>query len=88
MLWKDISYIIRSKIRRAVILELRTPKTPTMLAKAIRTSLPNISRALTQLENKGFVTCLTPEEKVGKIYSLTNKGREALKKIAEMGYES
>ena len=56
-----------------------------MLAKALKTSLPNISRALTQLENKGFVTCLTPEEKVGKIYSLTNKGKEASKKIAEMG---
>jgi len=85
MSWKDISYIIRSKIRKAVLLELKTPKTPTMLAKALKTSLPNISRALTQLESKGFVACLTPEEKVGKIYSLTDKGKEALKKIAEMG---
>jgi len=84
MSWKDISYIIRSKIRKAVILELRTPKTPTMLARLLKTSLPNVSRALRQLEDKGFVTCLTPEEKVGKIYSLTEKGEQVLEKITEM----
>jgi len=84
MLWEDVSYIIRSKNRKSVILELETPKTPTMLARTLKTSMPNISRTLTQLQNKGFVTCLTPEERVGKIYSLTDKGKETLKKIAEM----
>jgi DNA-binding PadR family transcriptional regulator len=84
MSWEDVSYIIRGKNRKSVILELETPKTPTMLARTLKTSMPNISRTLTQLQNKGFVTCLTPEERVGKIYSLTDKGKETLKKIAEM----
>jgi predicted transcriptional regulator len=84
MSWEDVSYIIRSKNRKSVILELETPKTPTMLARTLKTSMPNISRTLTQLQNKGLVTCLTPEERVGKIYSLTDKGKEASKKIAEM----
>jgi predicted transcriptional regulator len=84
MSWKDISYIVRSKTRKAVLLELKTPKTPTMLAKTLKTSMPNISRALRELQSKGFIICLTPEEKVGKIYSLTDKGKEALKKIAKM----
>jgi predicted transcriptional regulator len=84
MSWEDVSYVIRSKNRKAVILELETPKTPTMLARTLKTSMPNISRTLTQLQSKGFVTCLTPEERVGKIYSLTDKGKQASKKIAEM----
>jgi len=84
MSWEDVSYIVRSKIRKSVLLELETPKTPTMLARALKTSMPNVSRALRQLQNQGFVICLTPEERVGKIYSLTDKGKEALKKIAEM----
>ena len=84
MLWEDVSYIVRSKIRRSVLLELKTPKTPTMLARTLKTSMPSISRTLRQLQNKGFVICLTPEERVGKIYSLTDKGKEALKKIAKM----
>jgi len=84
MLWEDVSYIIRSKNRKSVILELKTPKTPTMLARTLKTSMPNISRTLRQLQSKGFVICLTPEERIGKIYSLTDKGKEALKKITEM----
>lgn len=84
MLWEDVSYIVRSKTRKAVLLELKTPKTPTMLARTLKTSMPTISRTLRQLQNKGFVTCLTPQERVGKIYSLTDKGKEALKKIAKM----
>lgn len=84
MSWEDVSYVVRSKIRKSVLLELDTPKTPTMLARTLKTSMPNISRTLRQLRNKGFVICLTPEERVGKIYSLTDKGKEALKKIAKM----
>jgi predicted transcriptional regulator len=84
MSWEDVSYIIRSKNRKSVILELETPKTPTMLARTLKTSMPNISRTLTQLQNKGLVTCLTPEERIGKIYSLTDKGKATLKKITEM----
>ena len=84
MSWEDVSYIIRSKNRKSVILELETPKTPTMLARTLKTSMPNISRTLRHLQSKGFVTCLTPEERIGKIFSLTDKGKEALRKIITM----
>lgn len=84
MLWKDVSYVVRSKMRKSVLLELETPKTPTMLARTLKTSMPSVSRTLRQLEDRGLVSCLTPEERVGKIYSLTDKGKETLKKIAKM----
>jgi len=54
-------------------------KTP-MQGKALKTSLPNISRALTQLENKGFITCLTPREKLVKSILLQTKVKKPSRK--------
>lgn len=75
MSWNDVSYVIASKTRRAIILKLETPRTPTYLAKDLDLNLANISRAISELEDRGIVICLTPKQKVGKIYSLTKKGK-------------
>lgn len=84
MSWNDVSYVIASKTRKAVILKLDTPRTPTFLAKDLDLNLANISRAITELENKGIVVCLTPKQKVGKIYSVTKKGKDIVSKIQKM----
>ncbi|MBI3253319.1 MAG: ArsR family transcriptional regulator, partial [Nitrosopumilales archaeon] len=69
---------------KLIITKLETPRTPTFLAKELNFNLANISRALTELENKNIVVCLTPEQKVGKIYSLTKKGKDILSKTKKM----
>ena len=84
MSWNDVSYVIGSKTRRAIVLKLETPRTPTFLANDLNVNVANVSRALTELENKDIVVCLTPKHKVGKIYSLTKKGKELLAKIEKM----
>jgi predicted transcriptional regulator len=84
MSWKDASYILASKYRRAIILKLDSPKTPTILAKHVDLNLANVSRSLTELEKKGLVICLTPKQRVGKIYSLTKKGKYVIEKIKKM----
>ncbi|MDE1867903.1 MAG: helix-turn-helix transcriptional regulator, partial [Thaumarchaeota archaeon] len=76
MSWDEVSFIIASKTRKAVISRLETPRTPTFLAKDLDLNLANISRAITELEDKGIVVCLTPQQKVGRIYSLTKKGKD------------
>jgi len=83
-MWRDCSYVIRGKTRKLVFVALEGPKTPTQLSKSLKTALPHISRALVELEAKGLVECLTPSEKVGRIYKLTKKGKVALKKVKEM----
>ena len=85
MSWNDVSYVIASKTRKSIVLKLETPRTPTFLAKDLNLNLANISRALTELEDKGIVVCLTPKQKVGKIYSLTRKGKDVVVKIKKMG---
>ena len=84
MSWKEVSFVIASKTRKSILIKLETPRTPTFLAKELSINLANISRALTELENKNIVVCLTPNQKVGKIYSLTKKGRDIAVKIKKM----
>ena len=74
MSWNEVSFIVASKTRKAILLRLDSPTTPTTLAKEMGLNLSNISRALTELEGKRMVECLTPKQRVGKIYSLTKKG--------------
>ncbi|MBI1828258.1 MAG: helix-turn-helix domain-containing protein [Thaumarchaeota archaeon] len=84
MSWQDVSYVIASKTRKAVILTLETPRTPTFLARELNVHLANISRSLAELEEKGVVICLTPRQRVGKIYSLTKKGNDVIAKMKKM----
>ena len=80
-MWKLCSYVIRGKNRRAVFLALETAKTPTLLSDGLKIHLPHVSRVLGELESRGLVICLTPSEKVGRIYRLTAKGRKVLKLV-------
>ncbi|MGA2666184.1 MAG: helix-turn-helix domain-containing protein [Nitrososphaerales archaeon] len=84
MSWDEVSYVVRSKVRRSVLARLQTPKTPTLLAKELSTSLPNISRALSELESKGLIEVLTPDARVGKIYAATEKGKAVSSKVRNM----
>jgi len=68
--------VVASKTRHAIMLQLDTPKTPTLLANILKINLPNVSRALAELQNKKMVVCLTPQQRVGRIYSLTKKGKD------------
>lgn len=84
MSWKYAGYVIASKNRKAILSKLEDPATPTILAKMVNLHLANVSRTLTELESKGLIACLTPTQRVGRIYSLTKKGREVLVMIKKM----
>lgn len=66
---------------------LENPKTPTQLLDGLNIHLSHISRALGELESKKLVKCLTPTEKVGRVYRLTKRGRKVLKMVKELGAE-
>ena len=84
MSWEEVSYVIGSKTRKAVLTQLEKEKTPTILAKDLHTSLPNISRALRELQAKGLIESLTPGSRVGKIFVTTEKGKIVLKRVRVM----
>lgn len=75
--WNEISFIERGKQRKAVLNLLDKPKTPTQLKKESGLHFNTISRALIELEKAGFVSCLTPNQKLCRFYGLTSKGKKA-----------
>jgi len=79
-----ISFVLRGKIRYMALTALTDPRTPTQLAAEIKTHQSTVSRALKSLEKKGLVTCLTPNEKVYRLYQITTKGKKLLKKAATL----
>ena len=84
MSWEDVSYVLRSKIRRAVLTKLETPKTPTLLAQELHTSLPTISRALRELLSNTLVESLTPKVRSGKLFVASKEGRQVSSKVKEI----
>jgi len=87
MSWENVSFVIGSKTRKAVLLKLDTAKTPTILARELHTSIPNISRALRELQSKGLIECVTPKARVGKIFTITEEGKAVAARIKEMERE-
>jgi predicted transcriptional regulator len=84
MYWDDVSFVIRSKTRTLVLSQLESEKTPTILSQRLHMSLPNISRALGDLTEKGLVENMTPKARVGKIFVASKRGRLVLEKIRKM----
>lgn len=84
MQWDLVSFINRSKNRKVILLHIKKPSTPTILAKELNLYRSVISRSLLALEKKGLVKCLNPEDKKQRYYKLTRKGEELRKSIEKM----
>ena len=76
--WNAYSFVIRSSYRRAVLKALETERTPSQVAKQAKIANSHASRALSELEAKKLVRCLTPKAVTGRIYALTLLGKEVL----------
>ena len=83
-IWQDVSYIISSEYRKKVLEKLNSPKTPSKLSKEIDINIAHISRALSELETKKMVKCLTPNSNKGKLYLITNYGKNVLEQSLKL----
>ena len=84
-MWKLISFA-HGRIRRLCLESLALgPKTPGAIAKSSGEHLSHISRALRELVEKSLVECLTPSLPKNRIYRITDKGKEVVEKLKEMG---
>lgn len=80
-IWSLYSFVSRSKQRRKIFLLLESPKTPTEIGDEAKVSVSHVSRTLREFTEKRIVKCLTPDEKIGRIYGLTKEGKLLLKKM-------
>ncbi len=82
--WEDVSFIISSGYRKKVLESLKNPKTPSKISKELNINKTHISKTLKELLNKKSIICLTPKAKKGKLYLLSNYGKEILKEILKL----
>jgi len=83
-IWQDVSYIISSEYRKKVLSVLENPKIPSKISKELNINIAHISRALSELESRKLVECLTPDSNKGKLYVITRHGKEVINKTKEI----
>jgi DNA-binding MarR family transcriptional regulator len=81
--WDDISFVISSSYRVAVLQQLASgPATPSQIAKNTGYTISHVSRALQGLRERELATLLVSEErKKGRVYGLTERGETVWQKI-------
>lgn len=67
----------RHKVLKAIGNEVRTP---SEIAKKVELRLNHVSMVLTDLKDKKLVKCLNEETKKGRLYELTELGKNAIAK--------
>ncbi|MFX0121784.1 MAG: winged helix-turn-helix domain-containing protein [Promethearchaeota archaeon] len=85
-IWILVSYVKRSKNRQKLVKELAVkPNFPSELVKNLQISFSIVSKNLRSLQNKNIVICFTPNEKKGRLYSLSDIGRDIVNLLNEKG---
>lgn len=79
---EGIAIIQRSKCKEIVLKDLKDSiKTPSKISKSTNISIHHVSRYLKQLMDKNLVICLNEDYKQGRLYKITELGKEVLEHI-------
>ncbi len=74
--WETFGYVKASRIRKEILLSLKEKHLlPSELTGRLNIDKSQVTRALKELEDKGLVKCVTPLNKKGRLYSITDKGK-------------
>lgn len=82
--WDVAGYIASSRYRASVceFLDREGPELPSRIAERLDLAQPHVSRALSELRERGVVELLVPEsQQKGRLYGLTREGKTALVRL-------
>ncbi|MBW3015831.1 hypothetical protein KY330_05380 [Candidatus Woesearchaeota archaeon] len=80
--WHLVAWLKRGSRRRSVleyISKSNHPGSANDVRKAMKIAMSQASATLKELRDKGLVDCLNPKDKIGKLYRISQKGKELLK---------
>jgi len=79
---KLLSYIKRSDYRANILKTMeKEMQFPSQIAKKVNLRINQTSTLLKGLKEKELVECINEEEKMGRFYKLTKKGKEIVKEL-------
>jgi DNA-binding MarR family transcriptional regulator len=84
--WKKYAWLKRGKSRQATAEVIRKSPVPLSINdihQRAKIALSQASTTISDLEKKGLIECLNPEDKIGKLYRITPEGKELLQKLEE-----
>lgn len=88
-LLKLTSYVEISKYREKTLKAIgNNVKIPTNIAKDSDIRTNHISKVLSELKSKEIVECINEEARKGRLYRLTDTGKEVLESINEKEEEN
>lgn len=80
--WHAYGFVVGSEYRRSVLGAMEPgARTPKQIAIVTKLHLSHVSTTLNELANEKVVICLTPELRKGKLFQLTDLGREIVKRL-------
>lgn len=86
MIWDDVGFLLRNKTAKKIMdymIARKMSLMPSEIAEGVDMSLKNVSTRLGYLVERSLVKCLNPNEKKGRLYVITKKSREVLKRIKD-----
>lgn len=78
-------FILRSEYRKKVFVLMDKLIMPSEIARKLDIRLTHITRELRFLKEKRLVKCINPNERVGRLYQLTEKGKRLKKEMLDKG---
>lgn len=77
---KIAGWVVTSSYRNRVMITLGNKlKTPSTIARESGIKLNHISRILKELKDKNLVCCINEEAHKGRLYQITDLGKEVMK---------
>jgi len=84
--WKKVAWLNRGKRRKDILQVFSQAKRPITINELKNISQIAISQAsltVHELYNLDLISCKNPDDKIGKLFEITDKGMEILKYITE-----
>lgn len=80
-----LGFVRASRYRNNILLYIGNGvKKPSEIANSVDISNKNISRYLKDLKDKNLIVCLNENAKMGRLYKLTDEGKELLEFLSPM----
>lgn len=77
-----LGFVLRGKTRENVFKELEKPTVPSKIAQKTGIRAGTVSRTLLELLKEELVRCVNPKAKRGRVYQLTELGKQVFELIA------
>ena len=85
IIWNLVGFILASKNRINILQYLnKNSSLPSHISKKLNIPIGHTSNLLKGLKNKNLVKCLNPDLKKGRIYSITELGKEINNEISNL----